>query len=146
MPRFVRSSLATPVLWLALAAAALCRPAAGDSSNDDGVPRGAMAFLVNQTACPEGWAAATYTRGRLIVGTSNGAQLGLEVGMPLGDQEDRKHQHPYAATVELGYKSIAAAGGGNNEGALAQSYSWKDALAAAPSGLPFIQLLACEKQ
>jgi hypothetical protein len=127
------------VLWLANA-----RPAAGDPAGDDGAPRGMVAFFAGG-ACPKGWAVAANVQGRLVVGVTDGAETGVQVGAPLGDREDRLHAHPYTLDVVLPYKSVSAADG-SNEGAAAKTYSLPGKSLSVPSGLPFAQVEACEKQ
>jgi|SRR5579883_238565 len=131
-------------LALAALAALLPAPAAGDSGGD-GLPAGMVAF-VDGGGCPTGWSVAGYASGRLVVGVTFGDQVGVTIGTPLADQEDRTHAHGYTAMVDLPYKSISAADGSNDQGAAAMTYSWSDAVTPATTGLPFIQLAICEKQ
>ena len=121
------------------------RPAAGEGPGDDGVPVGAVAFFAGG-ACPSGWTVAENTRGRLVVGVTKGEHAGIEVGEPLGDQEDRKHHHAYSGEVVLPDKVLAAADGGNQSGAKAQSYVVAGTTHDEVSGLPFLQVQACVKQ
>jgi hypothetical protein len=114
---------------------------------EDGVAPGSVAFFGSETAaCPEGWIEADYAMGRLAVGVIDEAAVGKVVGKPLGNQEDRTHAHAFTASVDLSYKAVAAADGANNEGAKAQAYEVMGTTDPAPTGLPFIQLLVCEKQ
>jgi hypothetical protein len=130
---------------ITLAALAVVRgSASGGPQRDDGVAPGTVAFFTG-TACPPGWATADYATGRLAVGVTDGAAVRLVVGAPLNDQEDRVHAHHFSGNATLSAKSIAAADGSNNQGAAAMTYAL-DGSAAGASGLPFIQLLACEKQ
>jgi hypothetical protein len=76
----------------------------------------------------------------------DGKDVGVQVGMPLGDQEDRLHAHSYKGDLALPSKSIAAADGANLEGAQSQSYSISGTTNARPSGLPFVQVTTCVKQ
>jgi hypothetical protein len=132
--------------WVVLGAAALLSvSAAGDPPPPGGVPRHVLAMF-NAATCPTGWAEATAARGRLMVGVDSGAFTNVPVGVPLGDREDRTHTHTFSGTVTPTVKSISAASGGNNSAAQSAPSSWSTPGAAAPSGLPFIQLLVCEKQ
>lgn len=126
-------------LWLSGA-----RHASGDPV-EDGTPSGTVAHFIGG-ACPAGWAIATEIRGRLVVGVIDGTALGGVVGAPLGDQEDREHQHTYSGMVNLPDKSIAAADGGNTSGAKAGSYRVMGNTAKQTSGLPFVQVQACVKK
>ncbi|MFO0696085.1 MAG: hypothetical protein U0230_21155 [Polyangiales bacterium] len=118
----------------------------GGGPNDDGAPVGAVAFFASGTACPNGWAPATAVEGRMIVGVTDGAAVGVNVGTPLADQENRTHTHAYTGTFTITKKGIAALAGSNTQGANAQAYSVSGTTAASTSGLPFVQVLACVKQ
>jgi hypothetical protein len=126
-------------LWLTGA-----RPAAGDPPGDDGAPTGVVAFFAGG-ACPKGWTVAGNVQGRLVVGVTDGAGAGVQVGAPLGDREDRLHKHTYEGTVALPYKSISGADGSTN-GAAAMTYPVSGTAVGATSGLPFTQVQPCVKQ
>lgn len=121
--------------------------AAGDASGDADVPTGALVFLgPDQTRCPTGFRLATEAAGRLVVAVANGDAVGKQIGTALESLEDRTHTHSFTTTVDLPYRSISAADGGNRQGAAAQRYIDGGISAPAASGLPFIQLMACVKQ
>ena len=65
---------------------------------------------------------------------------------PLANMEDRPHRHKFGAMITLPQKFIAAADGSNVSGGQHGPYAWNDELQSAPSGLPFVQLVVCEKQ
>lgn len=114
------------------------------------VPVGLVAFFEEDT-CPSGWGRATdgggaFLDGRLVVGASDAGKAGATVGTPLADREDRQHSHPFSVPVVLTNKGIAAADGGNNQGARAMTYTATGNTGMAASGIPFVQLLACEKR
>lgn len=135
------------VLLITLSSALLSGSASGEGPGDDGVAPGTVAFFGSETAaCPDGWAPAEYAMGRLVVSVVEEPLVGRQVGEPLADQEDRTHEHAYFAAINLAYKSVSAADGGNNEGAKAQLYPVEGTTEPAASGLPFIQLLVCEKK
>ena len=114
---------------------------------EDGVPRTTVAFFTSVAdACPAGWVKAGYASGRLVVGVTKGERVMRTVGSPLADQEDRPHRHSFNGTALLKNKKIIAADGGDIDGAKAMSYPVPGETAMAPSGLPFVQLVACEKQ
>lgn len=144
--RFFASSTAKCVLLFASFGIALfgMRSASGEST-DDGVPSGMVAHVTGGV-CPAGWAPASNVEGRIVVATAEGKDVGVQVGAPLGDQDDRTHAHAYKGDVVLPSKSIAAADGANVEGAKAQTYSISGTTSAGPSGLPFVQVTACIKQ
>lgn len=118
--------------------------ARGGPPADDGVPSGTVAFFSGGT-CPPGWTPATEVQGRLVLGAPGDGAVGVTVGDPLADREDRGHQHAYSGSVQTADKAIAAADGSNNSGAQAQSYTVTGTTEAQPSGLPFVQAQACAK-
>jgi hypothetical protein len=142
----------------ALTALLLSGRAQGDDVTEgDGVPTGMVAFFLDGTngldgdgdapaACPRGWAPAAEAAGRLIVPVTGTTEVGVAVGSPLMDQEDRKHAHPFSAQLVLPAKPITGADGGNRSGAQAGPVMWTGTTEPAASSLPFIQLLACEKR
>lgn len=135
-----RSSLAR-----ALGAVLLCAAPAAYSADTD-APTGTVAFF-NLTACPSGWKVADYATGRLVVATTDGAKLRVQLGTPLGNQEDRTHTHTYATSVNVDNKSISGANSCcNTQAASATSYPVKGTTQESTTGLPFIQLTICEKQ
>lgn len=131
----------------ALVAGFLAKPAAAEDPGPVDVPAGAVVFFGPETkSCPQGFRPATEASGRLVVGVTHGDFVGKLVGEPLLSQEDRTHVHPFTVSVELPYKSISAADGGNRQGAAAKKYPDSGMSKTAPSGLPFVQLVACVKQ
>lgn len=131
----------TALLLTALALA----PAAASAADPD-VPKGAVA-LFNLASCPSGWTPAAYAAGRLLLVTTDGARVGIKTGDPLGNADDRKHEHPYSASVTVNHKRISGADSCcNGSAAEAKSYSFTGKTDAATTSLPFIQLVVCEKQ
>ncbi len=148
-PRRLRAILPATFVLLAAGFLLLGRAAVSDQMPPgDGAPPGTVAFFETGDGgvCPPGWVPATYATGRLVAGVTTSDQVGVTVGTPLADQEDRTHKHVYTGQVTLPYKSISAANGGNAQGAATGTYPVADMTDEAPSGLPFVQLLACEKQ
>ena len=127
------------------------RPAAirGTSRATATCPRGRWRSLSSLPGgghlCPPGGPPATEPRGRLVVAATTGDTVGKQVGTELQNEEDRTHAHPFTATVELPYKPLASLNGTNRQGAAAGKYTSSGVSEPAPSGLPFIQLLACVK-
>ena len=122
--------------------------ATAEAPGQDGVPSGTVAFFsFDDTGgnCPAGWLPAAQAQGRLVVGTTEPADVGVLVGTPLTDQEDRTHIHPYQGTVNLPSRNIAGADGGNHNGAQSGDHVVSGNSENSSSGLPFVQLLVCEK-
>jgi hypothetical protein len=135
-------------LLLVLVCLVLAPRAVAETQPDDGVPSGTVAFFSFDGTggnCPAGWVPATQAQGRLIVGVTEPDQVGLLVGTPLADQEDRTHAHSYESVVTLPARNIAGADGGNQQGAQSGDHPVAGTTAAVPTGLPFQQLLVCEK-
>lgn len=118
--------------------------ARGGPQADDGVPSGTVAFF-STGVCPSGWTPAIDVQGRLVVGAPGDGTVGVKVGDPLGDQEDRAHQHAYTGSVQPAFKSVSAADGSNQSGAQAQDYTVTGSTETQVSGLPFVQVQACAK-
>jgi len=103
-------------------------------------PKGTVAFF-NVASCPADWDVATDAAGRLIVGATNGSSVGLTVGTPLKDQENRTHSHKYSTTVNLPDKSISGASSCcNKQGAKKGDYTVSGTTDATATDLPFVQL------
>jgi hypothetical protein len=104
-----------------------------------------MIFFMAQESCPPGSSRATQANGRLIVSVKSADDVGNTVGQPLADMEDREHEHQVKMTVFLPERSISGAPGGLNGQATGNGTHEATVTAdSAPSGLPFIQLLACQ--
>ncbi|MCC6623127.1 MAG: hypothetical protein IT385_17850 [Deltaproteobacteria bacterium] len=110
----------------------------------DAAPPG-MVLWAEGAACPAGWSPLEAARGRLLVGAALGGDVGLTVGAPLADREDRTHTHPVTTSTTLARKNIAAANGPNQSGAAFGTVSATLPSAPAASGLRFLQRLACRK-
>lgn len=134
----------TGVLAIAFALTALAVPVAPAAA--DGSPTGMVAFF-NGSACPSGWSTASYATGRLVVAINQGKEVKAQVGKQLQDREDREHDHGYSTTIDLSHKSISAISGCcNNQGAKdTDSNTASGTTNKSASGLPFTQLVICEK-
>lgn len=130
---------------IGLGLAAFAPRARGDlPTANDGAPSGLVAFMA-VSVCPPGWAPATETLGRIVIGAQAPSVVGSTIGSALADKEDRTHTHAGKATIVLASKSIAASGGGNDDGARSQTYSPPIDVRVETSKLPFIQLTACKR-
>lgn len=126
----------------ALLALAVAAPAAAT----DGMPAG-MIFFTEGANCPAGSERATQANGRLIIGVTDTGEIGNTYGTPLANQEDRTHTHEATMTVTINSKHIAAASSCcNGQATKKGTYTTSVKTKPATSGLPFIQLLACEVQ
>lgn len=132
---------------LAIIAAAVLQVSAGPGGrapHGDPAPRSLVAFLQAGTPCPAGWTYSAVVAGRPIVGTDAADTVGRVIGTPLTPEEDRAHGHELTgASIDLPFRSISAADGGNQQGAGAGVRPLTGSAGDAPSGLPFIQLLPC---
>lgn len=131
--------------WLAAGVLLLLARPSGSAPADDGVPSGMVAFFAGGKACPADWVVADEAAGRMLVGVTDINNIGMKVGTPLGDQEDRTHSHTFAATATIDQKNIAAAGGGNDSAAQPGDVTSSGMTKDAHSGLPFTQLIVCKK-
>ncbi len=108
------------------------------------VPSGLVASFT-ASSCPSGWSPATAAAGRLVVGAADGSGVGVQVGIPLGDQEDRSHSHGVSLNLQPPVKSVAGANGGNGQAADNAATEASSQSGAAASGMPFVQWQACQK-
>lgn len=106
------------------------------------LPRGFTAFFGGDE-CPVGWKAMEAARGRLILSVTDPKAVGVTVGKPLQDQEDREHQHGFSTEVVVPVQEVAAIDCCNNQGAHQGTYPIHSATALNPSGYPFTQMLLC---
>ena len=105
------------------------RSASGDDASGGDAPAGMLTFMAaDVTTCPQGFRVAKL------------------IGTALTNQEDRTHVHSFQTAVDLPYKSISAANGGNGQGAKAARYTNDGNTEPAATGLPFVQLVGCVKQ
>ena len=142
---FVSSTGKWGLLFAGLAIGVIgTRKAAGEVTTE-AVPAGMVAHI-SGGACPTGWIPASNVEGRIVIAVADGKDVGVQVGMPLGDREDRNHSHSYSGELQLPAKAISAADGPNLEGARAQTYTISGTTNAGPSGLPFVQVTTCVKQ
>lgn len=138
-----RHAIAMTAIVLGIGTTALNeRKAASESAVVDGAPAGMVAF-VSGGVCPAGWLHLYDIEGRAVVGTTVKDDIGLTVGTPLADREERRHKHDYAGKIELPKKNIAGANGGNNSGAGNGTYPIIGATSEETSGLPFVQMEGC---
>lgn len=123
-----------------LDASADAAPPAGDS-----LPTGAVSFY-NRTRCPQGWEPLLKAAGRTLVPTVEKNPGGVTQGEPLDDSEDRVHGHAVTASVSLPAVNYAGIAGEANHGvARAGSIPMMVTASKASSGLPYVQLLVCQK-
>lgn len=133
-------ALALPTFFFAPRAAA----GGGGGPADDGVPAGMIAYF-SGTQCPEGWSISVESQGRIAIGVIDGDLVGVQVGEPLGDREDRTHTHTWTGEAALTPRNVAGADGSNNQGAAAMTYTVSGETTPSPSGAGFVQALACKK-
>jgi hypothetical protein len=121
-------------------------PDLGPAGPGDPFPRGMVSFF-RAEACPPGWGVLLAAHGRTIVpAPTDGALAGLPVGTALADGEDRQHGHDGAvlgvAIADVSFVGIV--GGGNGVGA-SGTVNVGVSGAAGAAGLPYVELLACQK-
>ncbi len=115
------------------------------------LPHGLQMFF-DMASCPEGWLQTSATQGRLIVGLPQGAPQDVTFGgaaLSSGDAgaDVRTHAHGNTATLTTTSHGIALA-----SGCCAGGYGANGAYMATmdtdadETGLPYLELLACEKQ
>ncbi len=129
----------------------VCRKDAPAVPGSAPLPHGMQMFF-DMAACPVGWAQATATQGRLIVGLPQGAPQDLTFGGPAlssGDAgaDSRTHAHDNTVTLTTTPHGIALLGGCGAGGYAANgTYTASAPTTESDTGLPYLELLQCEKQ
>lgn len=109
----------------------------------DPFPVGVTAWF-DRASCPPGWQVVDALAGRSAVGAApDGA--GVAVGVALASGEDRRHTHRFAGTATAAETSFVGIVGGGNGLAQAGEVALVAVDEGASAGLPFVQLLPCEK-
>lgn len=112
----------------------------------DSLPTGAIS-LFNRKGCPAGWEPLGAAAGRTLIPTTGDSKPGATRGQPLEDGEDRKHSHTLPVTLNLPAVTYAGVVGEANHGvARASSAPMTVVGDKASTGLPYVQLLVCQKQ
>jgi hypothetical protein len=120
------------------------RRASGETTPNDGAPKGMLVFVAGGE-CPAGWVRVFDVEGRIVVGAIYPEDVGIQVGLPLGDREERAHEHAYSGEITLPAKNLVAANGGNQSGAAAGVYPIEGTTSKSTSALPFVQVQGCVK-
>lgn len=134
------STSAVPYVQLLICMKSDEPPGSGD------IPSGVLMFTAG-LACSTGWSQPAVTQGRFMVGLpAGGSPLATFGGDPLAPHEDRTHVHLFSGSFTPGSKSLAQAPwwrawGYGHSGT--QDYSGESGTAS--TGLPYMQILQCEK-
>jgi hypothetical protein len=125
-------------------------PALAQVEAPDQTPSGMVAFfMMSGTACPSGWTAPPEVQGRLILGLTDPARVGQQVGSPLADQTPPGHDHTYTnVALTLSDRDLMLDDWCCNSDGAGQQTINLSGTAGSPSdasNLPFIQLVACRK-
>lgn len=121
-------------------------PPPGQVVVGDTVPSGTFAY-VNALACPSGWTRSGAHEGRFLMGLpENGIPYETRGGAPLADREDRVHTHSFHGQVTIPSLDVALVSGCcySDTGAHG-TFGYTGVTDPAPTGLPYLQLLGCEK-
>jgi hypothetical protein len=112
----------------------------------DPLPSGVVSFF-GALFCPTGWTQTLTTAGRFLVGLPQGGAPGSAFGGdPLLPMEDRTHTHSFNGSVSTSSAGVGLASGCCAEGyGLNGSYKYSGTSGASSSGLPYVQLLQCQK-
>lgn len=110
------------------------------------VPAGTRVFFTG-AACPSGWGETKATQGRFLVGVPDQGKAGQNYGgPPLMSGEKRTHHHAVEGKIQTSAHGIALLSGGLAGGyAKDDTYPYTGSSDDGESGLPYIQLLQCQK-
>mgnify|MGYP000963481731 CR=1 FL=1 len=124
----------------------VCKKSAAPKAFPTPLPRGTLLFFDTQ-ACPAGWTQATATQGRFLVGLpARGVQGATFGGAALSAQEERVHTHPVQGSFSTKAQGITLASGCCASGYAENGmYTFQATSDAGPAGLPYVQLLQCQK-
>lgn len=97
--------------------------------------------------CPEGWKEFLPAKGRLILGTTDPAQVGRASTTTMKDLTPPTHHHAFTAGVKLKPRPVVALGGPNQTLAGSNVQHAVTATTETSDGnVPYMQLLACEQE
>lgn len=110
------------------------------------VPAGARVFFTGPS-CPQGWGETKATQGRFLVGVPEKGKAGQGFGgAPLASGEKRTHRHLLEGKLQTSSQGIALLSGGLARGyARDDNYPYQGSSDEVEGGLPYIQLLQCQK-
>ncbi len=121
-------------------------PPAGQAVVGDSVPSGTFAF-VNALACPSGWTRSGAHEGRFVLGLPpGGVPYETRGGPALANREERVHVHGFSGQVTIPSLDVALVSGCcyGDTGAHG-TFGYSGVTDPAGTGLPYLQLLGCEK-
>ncbi len=121
-------------------------PPAGQQVVGDSVPSGTFAY-VNALACPSGWTRSGAHEGRFLLGLPDGGVPYETRGGPaLANREERQHAHGFSGQVTIPSLDVALVSGCcySDTGAHG-TFGYAGITDPAGTGLPYLQLLGCEK-
>lgn len=111
----------------------------------DSLPKGAVSYF-NRKSCPDGWVPFAMGAGRSLVAAASPAAMMNTDGKPLLDGEDRVHAHTVNGSVTIPSVNYAGIAGEANHGvARAGTTAMTVVTGSASAGIPYVQLLACQK-
>lgn len=126
------------------------------AQSTDTSPANMVAYFATQSACPEGWTEATYLQGRLALGITDTSAwpVGKTVGTALANETAPSHAHPFAVSLTLKEQDLSGGdcGSGDGGGAKKGAYTVNgpslsdNTCQNSDSGLPLLQILACERK
>jgi len=128
-----------------------CLP--GIAVAQDAYPQGTIAFF-NLQACPTGWQPAQSTSSAALNGyflvpfapPVNPLLLGTTVNSAMGNGEVRTHTHTFSSSIDLSeVKYVGIVGCCNDDTSNDGTMSFSSTTGAADSGMPYVQLLLCQK-
>ncbi|HRI70243.1 MAG TPA: hypothetical protein PK156_38695 [Polyangium sp.] len=120
------------------------RDASSEPMVTDGAPSGMVTFA-GGGVCPPGWVHMSDLEGRTVVGTVTKEDVGIDVGTPFADREDRVHHHHFTGSATIAPKAVSIPNGGNGIVAEAGMYSIEGTTEDGAGKLPFFQMEACIK-
>ncbi len=112
-----------------------------------GAPEHMVTYMTDagQTECPDGWTEAGYAQGRLVLGTTDGADVQKAAGEPAADAKAPGHSHAFEVSGAINAMNLGTDPAGSVPRAADGRVSASGTTHPFAPTLPFIQFLVCEK-
>jgi hypothetical protein len=139
------ASLFAVILTTVCAANPLKSASGTPKATTSAIPADMVSFFVGLDQCPSGWEPFVPAQGYMIVGVTNGSDVGISAGSKITSKQPPVHTHAISFKVALSSKSVGAANGGSNAtGAKNGTFTGTARTATGNSDLPYYQFLTCE--
>ncbi len=126
----------------------VCEKAADSDGTQDEIPSGFLMFFSDPSGvgCPDDFSEPEELGGRVLTGVPQNGTPGLAVGGEPLESGEPSHKHTFSGKALLEPKVVAIASGCCNGGfAKSKEYDYEGTTDSTDVLLPYIELLACQK-